>query len=138
MWIQPNDKFGAEFIALSQTDKGDGTAGTAVGTSTWTSLGVRPSWVLRRHLKLVAELGVDNVTDPAGGPAQHLTKLTIAPTITLDNGFWSRPELRFYITHAEWNDAAKAAVNPAPTGGLNPVGGTTSGTSVGVQAEAWW
>jgi maltoporin len=145
LWIQPTDKFGAEFIALMQKDVGDASAKvlfggvqTAIGSSTWTSLGVRPSYVLRRHLKLVAELGTDNVTDPNGGSAEQLTKLTIAPTITLDNGYWSRPELRFYVTHAVWNDAAKAAVNPNPTGALNPIGGTTSGTSAGVQVEAWW
>jgi maltoporin len=101
-------------------------------------LGVRPVYVVRRHLKLQAELGTDNVTSASGGSAQQLTKLTFAPTITIDNGYWSRPELRFYVTHAMWNDAAKAAVNADPTGGLNPIGGTTSGTSVGVQLEAWW
>jgi maltoporin len=145
LWIQPTDKFGAEFIALMQTDVGDASAPlklggtqTAIGTSTWTSLGVRPSYVLRRHLKLVAELGTDNVTVPNGGSAEQMTKLTIAPTIALDSGYWSRPELRFYFTHAVWNDAAKNAVNPPPTSGVNPIGGTTSGTSVGVQVEAWW
>jgi maltoporin len=145
LWIQPTDKFGAEFIALMQTDIGDASAPlnlgggqTAIGTSTWTSLGMRPSYVVRKHLKLIAELGTDNVTVPNGGSALQMTKLTIAPTIALDNGYWSRPELRFYFTHAVWNDAAKNAVNPLPTTGVNPIGGTTSGTSVGVQVEAWW
>jgi len=137
LWIQPTEKFSAEFIVLSQQDKGDISAGTP-GSSTWTSFGVRPAYAVARHVKLQAELGTDNVTSPTGGPSQQLTKLTLAPTITLDSSYWSRPELRFYITHAVWNDAAKAAVNPNPTGGLNPQGNSTAGTSAGVQMEVWW
>lgn len=139
LWIQPTNKFSAEFIVLHQKDAGDASAGTP-GVSAWTSLGARPGYALTRHLKLQAELGTDKVTSPTGGPAQRLTKLTVAPTITLDSSnYWSRPEMRFYITHAVWNDAAKNAVNPPPGGGgLNPNANTTSGTSAGVQVEAWW
>ena len=137
LWIQPTDKFSAEFIALSQKDDGDASIGV-IGSSTWTSFGVRPVYAVARHVKLQAELGTDSVTFSAGSASQRLTKLTLAPTIALDSSYWSRPELRFYITHAVWNDAAKAAVNPPPAGGLNPVGASTAGTSAGVQLEAWW
>jgi maltoporin len=47
--------------------------------------------------------------------------------------FWSRPEMRFYVTRASWN-AAAATANVA-TFGLN---GRTSATTAGVQIEAWW
>jgi maltoporin len=137
--IHPTEKFSAELVVVRQKDQGDGSAGTTPGSSTWTSFGVRPSYALARHIKLQAELGTDNVTFSSGAASQQLTKLTIAPTVALDaNSYWSRPELRFYITHAVWNDAAKAAVNPAPAGGLNPQGNSTAGTSLGVQLEAWW
>ena len=55
--------------------------------------------------------------------------------LAADRGFWARPEMRFYVTHARWNEAANAAA----AGGLTGFGdGKTSGTSYGVQAEVWW
>ena len=133
LWIQPSEDFSAEFIALRQKDEGNASGGVFVGSSTWTSFGARPVYAVGRHLKLQAELGTDSVTVP-GGPSQRLTKVSFAPTITLAKSYWSRPELRFYITHAVWNDAAKNAVNPAPS----PTNNSTAGTSAGLQLEVWW
>jgi maltoporin len=49
----------------------------------------------------------------------------------VDNTFWSRPELRFYVTMARWNKAAgNVTGNPA-------LANETSGTSAGAQVE-WW
>lgn len=68
-----------------------------------------------------------------GMPAQRLDKFTLAPTLAMAPGFWSRPELRFYVTHARWNDAA-AQANATNFGS----GGQTSATIAGVQLETWW
>jgi maltoporin len=132
LWIQPTWNFGVEMVALVQKDKSD-----AVGSSTWTSLGVRPVYALTKNLKLVMELGTDRVTSPSGGAAQRLTKVTFAPTISAGPGLWARPELRAFVTYGRWNDAATAAVNAANSGG--PVyNNRTSGTSVGFQVETWF
>jgi maltoporin len=144
LWIQPTREFSAEFIALVQKDTGDaslpvaiGGVAPAIGTSTWTSFGVRPEYSFGEHVKLQGQIGIDSVTSPSGGPAQHLNTFTIAPTLTMASGYWSRPELRLYVTHATWNTAAIAAVNAANnTPGV--YGAATAGTSAGLQLEAWW
>jgi maltoporin len=129
--IQPTTNFGMEFVALVQRDQSD------VGSSTWTTLGVRPAYALNRYIKLQMELGTDRVTSPTGGPAQRLTKITFAPTISAGPGLFDRPELRFFVTYGKWNDAATAAVNAANNSG--PVyNNNTSGASAGLQVETWF
>jgi maltoporin len=92
-------------------------------------------YAVTRNFKILAEVGVDRVS-PQGQPSANLTKFTIAPTISAGKGFWERPELRFYVTRAKWNQAANAA---AGADGLTGLGdGKTSGTSYGIQAEVWW
>jgi maltoporin len=58
----------------------------------------------------------------------------------MGSGYWARPELRFFVTHATWNQAAIAAVNAAngTAAGSNVYQNATAGTSVGMQLEAWW
>jgi maltoporin len=132
LWIQPTPNFGMSFIALMQRDKSN-----AQGSTTWTSVGARPVFGINRYFKLQFEVGADRLTDPAGGPARRLTKLTIAPTISAGPGLWARPELRAFVTYGKWNSAATPLLNAANSGG--PVYGTrTSGLSTGVQAETFF
>jgi len=132
LWIQPTDKFGMEMVALAQRDESD-----AGGASTWTTVGVRPVFGITRHFKIQFELGTDRVTSPTGGPAQRLTKITFAPTISAGPGLFDRPELRAFITYGKWNDAATASVNAANNSG--PVyNNRTSGASAGFQVETWF
>jgi maltoporin len=49
--------------------------------------------------------------------------------------FWSRPELRFYMTHVSWNAAAAAANSGGSGFGAS---GRTFSTLVGAQIETWW
>ena len=133
LWIQPTPEWSAEMIAIVQRDKSDATG----GSSTWTTLGVRPVYAVNDNFTLPFELGTDKVTTTTGGAAQRLTKLTFAPTLTAGKGYWSRPELRAFVTYGKWNDAATAAVNKANESG--PVyGNATSGTSFGLQVETWF
>jgi maltoporin len=139
--FQLNDAFGGQAIAMYQSNKSN------AGDSTISSLGGRVSYAFTRNFKLLTELGIDRVA-PKGGATANLTKLTIAPTLSAGKGFWDRPELRFYVTTAKWNQAANDAANNAynaansttgSTFGLSGVGANkTSGTSYGVQAEIWW
>ncbi|NRR34215.1 carbohydrate porin [Oxalobacteraceae bacterium] len=130
--IQPTRDFSMEFVALWQRDKSD-----KAGTSTWTTIGTRPVYALAENFKLQAELGVTRVKNDGAPDTMRLTKLTIAPTITLGRDYWARPELRAFVSYGKWNDAATKAVNAANNQG--PVyGSNTSGTSVGLQLEAWW
>ncbi|CAN5810316.1 maltoporin LamB [soil metagenome] len=130
--IQPTVDFSMEFVALMQKDSSD-----AGGSSTWTTLGVRPVYALAKNFKLQMELGSSRVTSATGGPAKTLTKVTFAPTISAGKGYWDRPELRAFITYGKWNDAATGSVNASNNSG--PVyGNATSGTSVGLQLETWF
>jgi maltoporin len=132
IWIQPTTAWGAGFDLLYQGDKSPVYGG---GTSNWFSAGVRPEYAISRHFKLQAEVGVDSVSYP-GAPTENLLKYTLAPTFTLGPGFFDRPELRFFVTRANWNTASVATINsnnPTPT-----VGSITSDTSFGIQVEAWW
>lgn len=132
LWIQPTPTFGMSLVMLMQRDKSN-----AQGASTWLTAGVRPVFGLGKYFKLQFEFGAARLSDPAGGPARRLTKLTIAPTISAGPGLWARPELRAFVTYGKWNGAATALVNAANSGG--PVyGARTSGLSTGVQAETFF
>ena len=103
----------------------------------WTSFGVRPVWHISDHFKLQGDLGFDQVK-PVGLETAKLTKFSIAPTLVAGRGFWSRPELRMYWTHATWNTAARDQWGGVAGGTTGVFGNDTSGNSFGVQAEAWW
>lgn len=118
-------RFGGQALALvgsSEDNNGKKTVAT--------TLGGRMSYGVTKNFKMVGELGVSRYkTD--GSDAARLTKLTIAPTLSVDSDFWSRPELRLYVTTAKWNGAAGNV-----TGQAN-LASKTSNTSAGAQVE-WW
>jgi len=99
------------------------------------SIGGRVSYAVTPHVKLVAESGYMEKR-PDGAATQRLAKLTFAPTWSTGPGFWDRPDLRLYVTAAQWNDAANAAAGPDGLSGLGD--GRTRGTSWGVQLETWF
>jgi maltoporin len=96
------------------------------------SVGGRLSYGLGRHTKLYGE-GAYTQRRVDGQDTQNLKKGTLAVAFAPDTKFWTRPELRIYASHMNWNDAAAAA-----NAGSFGAGGRTKGTTVGVQAEAWW
>jgi maltoporin len=127
--FQFTENLGGQAIAMYESKKSD------AGDATVTSLGGRLSYAFTRNFKLLGEVGIDRVA-PKGGDAARLTKFTIAPTLAGGKGFWDRPELRLYVTRANWNGAANTAAGASGLTGLGD--GKTSGTSYGVQAEFWW
>ncbi len=94
------------------------------------SVGGRVSYAFTRNFKLVTEAGYSQFK-PEGGATAKLTKLTIAPTLSVGPDFWTRPEFRLYVTTAKWNDAAGNVTGQAA------FADKTSGTSYGAQVE-WW
>jgi maltoporin len=77
------------------------------------------------------------------GISPYLTKLTIAPQLSVGKGFWARPVLRAYYTYARWNGDANTLGPVAVTGRdlavtLPQYAGKTNGSSFGFQMEAWW
>lgn len=131
--IQPTRRFSMEFAALYQKDDANDPA----LRNSWATLGVRPVYAVLPNLKLQAELGQTVLKQESSGETARLTKLTLAPAISLGESYWSRPELRLYVSYGKWNGAATPLVNASNNGG--PVyGNATSGMSAGLQVEAWW
>ncbi len=114
-------KLGGQAVLLFGSAKDD--AGNKTDTA---SIGGRVSYGVTKNFKMVAEAGLTRVKTDAG--SANLTKVTLAPTLSTGPEFWTRPELRFYVTSAKWNDAASAGVG---------ITDKTSGTSYGAQVE-WW
>ncbi|WP_298209499.1 carbohydrate porin [Acidovorax sp.] len=108
-----------------------GKDGTSKGDISFTTLGGRVSYAMSKNTKFLTELSTSS-KKPEGGATQRLTKLTVGPALSLGPDFWSRPELRLYVTRASWNKAAGADA------GNNLRAGRTSGTSAGVQFEVWF
>lgn len=116
---------GGQVQAMFQNDKAGGAKTDSM------SVGGRLSYAVSKNFKLVGEAGY-STRKPDGAPTQKLTKFTFAPTLSTGPGFWSRPELRLYVTRANWNAAAGAdASNGLPAD-------RTNGTSYGAQVEMWF
>ncbi|SFZ77898.1 maltoporin [Chitinimonas taiwanensis DSM 18899] len=105
---------------------------------TW-SFVARPVYHFSENYSVALEAGTTR-TKPKGGDSTHINKLTIAPQLSLGKSFWARPALRAYYTYASWSDKGDAS---AKTGRDNLVtvpgyADKKSGSSYGVQMEAWW
>lgn len=125
------DTFGGQALVSLQDSTVQGGAGDGLRTRDF-SLGGRVSYAVTPHFKWLAEASTTSRAID-GQAAQRLHKFTVAPTLAVGPDFWSRPEMRLYVTHVRWNDAA-AAANASSFGS----GGRTSATIAGVQFEVWW
>lgn len=133
---QVTPRFGGQFNVVYQQDER-----YIGGRQSWLSVGVRPSYALTEHIKLVTEVGHDQVN--ASGGMRKLNKFTVAPTWSpAGQDFWARPEIRLYYTYAQWNKAAQEAASElVPGTALSDSGafGTSrNGSNFGVQIEYWW
>jgi maltoporin len=117
--------FGGQAIALIGASEDNAGKKTTAST-----LGGRMSYGVTKNFKMVADLGFSQYK-PEGEATARLTKFTLAPTLSINNEFWSRPELRLYVTTAKWS---KGAGNVT---GVTSLADKTSGTSAGAQVE-WW
>lgn len=116
--------FGGQVVAHYQYDD------NSLYSTKSVSVGGRVAYSITTNLKLLGEAGL-SMKRVGDADTQKLAKLTIAPALSLGRGFFDRPELRLFYTHAKWNDAAGAAGNGLPEG-------RTHANRYGVQAETWW
>jgi maltoporin len=129
-------RFGGQAILGYQTTKSDDPAATQ--TIKDTSLGGRISYAYTKNFKMLVEAGTTSRSFSDSSPSQRLNKITIAPTIAMSPDFWSRPELRFYVTKANWNQAAADANNGGAGEGTFGTNNRKNQTLAGVQYEVWW
>jgi len=116
---------GGQAIALYQHNT------SPAGDSDQFSIGGRVSYAISKNIKWLTEIGYSSKS-PAFGGDENLTKITLGPALSSGPDFWKRPELRLYVTWADWNDAAA----------LDPANGLpfdkNSGVSYGAQVEIWF
>lgn len=101
------------------------------GDVLWASLGARPIYHLTQHWALMAEAGVDHVTN-SDGPEGELVKTTAAIAWRAGRSYFDRPSVRLFVTGAWWSDSFAGAV------GGPAYAGETSAVSAGIQLETWW
>lgn len=104
---------------------------------------LRPQQAITDHFKMVYELTYgdrDINADWNGYENYSAWAITIAPTFTIDSGFWGRPEIRTFVSYIN-NDASIAATdsNNIKTGEYNDIfNGSDYEILVGTQVEFWF
>lgn len=127
--IQPWKQFAVQAVGLYDKNHFGGPNSDNV----WYSLGARPVFFFTDRLSMGLEAGIDWVDSDPLHKNGHLWKVTFAPLqISRGQKFFSRPQLRAYVTYAGWSDDFKGSV-----GGI-PYMDDKQGLSYGIQAEAWW
>lgn len=102
------------------------TTGGTIESKTFSIAG-RVAYAMTNNFKIQGELGFAS-TKPDNGDKQNVTKLTIAPTLTVGPNYYDRPELRFYVSAFNMNDAYRNANGQSKK----------SKTAAGIQAEFWF
>ncbi len=99
----------------------------AGATEKWYGLAGRAAYALTTNFKLQGELGFAS-NKPEGQSKRNVTKITVAPTLTVGPDYYDRPELRFYVSHFRFNDAYRIAQGQTKK----------NKTALGFQAEIWF
>jgi len=129
LFVQPSAKFGMQACAIYRNQKNeDGSK------QKWTSLGGRPTYFVTKHFSVATEVGVDWFKFDNEANARRLAKETLALQWQPQSNFWSRPQIRLFVTHASWNREA----NNWGTIAGGAFGNDLQGTTYGAQVEAWW
>ena len=97
----------------------------------WLGFGFRPSYLVTQNFHIVTEVG-SSIVQKNG--SKKLSRLTLAPQLSINENIWGRPVLRAFYTHSFWseNNNSNVAQN-APT-----YANKTAGGSYGVQMESFF
>ena len=99
----------------------------------WLSTGIRPIFYIRPKINVAWESGLDYVDNERIGAKGALWKNTVALQFQKRPGYFERPVLRLFVTHAKWSDDLRGTI-AASSKFIND----TSGFVFGVQVEATW
>jgi maltoporin len=132
-----NDHTSFDVIGEFRTKRTRPAADTV--TENWGSLGARVDTQISGPFRFLFEAGWDRVF-PETGEAPQLIKATACLAINAGDVSGARPTVRLFYTQGFWNDAAKALFAAGAGGNriAQVYGDKTTGSSVGLQAEAWW
>jgi maltoporin len=138
----PTDYFSMDFWSYwFGTDNGFRTWGfntqkqqilTAPETSNLWGVGIRPVFWLFDNFAIQGQAGYNYVSNVRGysgtgalGRSGSFGVFTIAPTIKLRGGYFTRPEIRLFATFALWSNSLVGTTTP-----INEGGNTTPNASV--------
>jgi len=134
LMVSPTDDMSGQAVFVYENTKNSNGS-----KKTWLSIGARGLYNVTPNFGLALEVGHDraNLKKSSSGEGDerkpNLTKITFAPQLTVDGGFWARPVFRTFVTYAKWNADAVGQVD-----GAGIFGSKKNGISYGAQVEAWW
>ena len=157
MAVNPTQDWSGSFVATySDFTRRYGESPTNIGpyhSATQWGVGARPIYHFNPNFQLALDLGYQSLTPKSTGgntdtKERNLFKVTLAPAIVPAPGpggaFFTRPELRLFVTYATWNKASQTD-NMVGQGTCASTGTSTSvfkcdtsGLTFGAQVEAWW
>jgi maltoporin len=134
--IQPTRWLGLQAnVVYQRDDLGSGSSGAVTN---WYSSGLRLTFGVLDHLKLIYEAGSDLVEKTNGAPKIWLVKNTGAIAISAARGFWARPEIRLFFTGASWSDEARTPGVDSSRLYTDKYTTYIRGFSFGLQTEVMW
>ena len=104
--IQPSPHFAMQAVGLYE----ETNFGGPNSRQKWGSIGARPVYVINDRFSIALEAGVDWAKSEPLGTDGHLWKITLAPQLSRGGKFFSRPQLRAFITYAKWSEGFKGLV----------------------------
>lgn len=148
-FIQPNKSFGLCVTGLYRNLDANTNVNNAAakGNRKEIMIGARPTWFFTEHMSLALEVGYEqqkfnnwwgpSVAEVNLTTTKSLTKETLALQWSPQASWWSRPQIRLFITNGNWD-----TTNPQPWNGAyapaNFAAGKKNGFTYGAQIEAWW
>lgn len=137
-------KFAVNFLAMYRVDNHGLqpfhiSTGESLGDGEnikWMTTGFRLMKFFHKHFGLALEASneyIDNQTITKHGWMQ---KVTFAPQISWNYGFYSRPVIRPFVTFAHWSESLKGTIGNGP--GDAPFADKTNGLTYGVSFEVWF
>jgi maltoporin len=153
-FIQPTKDFGMATFALYRnldvwTDIGsqNGPKTFQMGNQKSIQFGVRPQYAFTDHFSIAGEVAYEQIQyhnwwapDAAMvglTTKKNVTKETVSLQWSPQRSWWSRPQLRLFVTNAQWDTTGAQPWN----GAYSPANFTAdkkSGYTYGFQVEAWW
>lgn len=153
--INPFDEFSMGFVFVYADYKNRYSNDPKNNTQTWNTahqwaLGARPIYHFSDLVSLAVEGGYQSVTPQNGTDQDARALFKVTPSLVIHpapgpgGAYFTRPELRIFLTYASWNDAAQrdgifgqnaCATTGQSTGVYNC---DKHGFTFGAQAESWW
>ena len=99
---------------------------------TWESAGIRPIYHWDDIMSTALEVGYDKISPQSTGNDRDLLKITLAQQWSAGKSFWARPQIRAFVTYAQWDGDIYQAASESVSAGED------NGITFGVQLEAWW